>query len=157
MGDVKANGDSVRVGLGFNSPDQFERHFSLRWERFRIPNTTDFDGTWQNTLQGFRIDDLNTFQEYNQYCQPLQPPVTPNPAIVIPFRTTIQAGFNLFGKESMGDQTLPSDRFAIKLHSHAVRFADYPGAPLNVQVNVYLIPVGVDFMRVRRNRDYRVD
>ncbi|MEE9293548.1 MAG: hypothetical protein V3W34_01085 [Phycisphaerae bacterium] len=148
LGRLKANFDVLRVQLGFNSPDQFERTFSLRWELFRIPNTPDFDPAWQDTLQGFRIDDLNTFQEYNQYCQPLQPPVTPNPAIVIPFSTTIQAGFNLFGKESMGDATLPSTFFSIKLHSYGARFADYPGAPLNVQVNVYLVPVGSDFMRV---------
>lgn len=47
----------------------------------------------------------------------------------------------------MGDATLPSTRYAIKMHAYGIRFSDYPGFPLNQQVNVYLIPVGADVMR----------
>ncbi len=147
LAELNANWVALRPQLGFNSPDEINRTFSLRWEMFRKPNSVAYDAEWREILSSFRIDDLNTLQEYNQFCQPLQPPVPNNPAIVIPIATTVQSGLNLFGWPSTGDATLPSDRFAIKLHSHAVRFSSYPGFPLNQQVNVYLVPVGADIMR----------
>lgn len=147
LAELNANWAALRPQLGFNSQDEISRTFSLRWEQFRKPNSVSFDAEWRELLSSFRIDDLNELQEYQQYCQPLQPPVPNNPAIVIPIETTVQSGLNLFGWPSTGDATLPSDRFAIKLHSHAVRFSSYPGFPLNQQVNVYLVPVGADIMR----------
>jgi hypothetical protein len=60
----------------------------------------------------------------------------------------VQSGLNYFGHPSTADETLPSDRFAIKMHSYGVQFAQYPGAPLNNQVSVYLVPVGADVTRV---------
>jgi hypothetical protein len=132
--------------LGFNSPAELERTFSLRWESFRIPNSISYDGEWRQVLSNHVVADLDSLQEYTQYCLPLQE-APEGPAIVIPFRTTVQSGMNVFGWESMGDETLPSTYFAIKLHSHAVRFSHYPGFPLNRQVNVYLVPVGADTVR----------
>lgn len=147
LAELNANWSALRPQLGFNSADEINRTFSLRWELFRQPNSVAYDADWRDLLSGFRIDDLNALQEYHQFCQPLQPPVPNNPALVIPIATTVQSGLNLFGWPSTGDATLPSDRFAIKLHSHAVRFSSYPGFPLNQQVNVYLVPVGADIMR----------
>ncbi len=147
LAELNANWAALKPQLGFNSQDEIKRTFSLRWEMFRKPNSVAYDAEWRNILAGYRVEDLNALQEYNQYCQPLQPPVPNNPAIVIPIETTVQSGLNLFGWPSTGDATLPSDRFAIKLHSHAVRFSSYPGFPLNQQVNVYLVPVGADIMR----------
>jgi len=147
LAELNANWAALKPQLGFNSQDEIKRTFSLRWEMFRKPNSVAYDTEWRDILASYRVEDLNALQEYNQYCQPLQPPVPGNPAIVIPIETTVQSGLNLFGWPSTGDATLPSDRFAIKLHSHAVRFSSYPGFPLNQQVNVYLIPVGADIMR----------
>ncbi len=132
--------------LGFNAPTELERTFNLRWENFRIPNSVSYDSEWRNVLSSYVVPDLESLQEYNQYCLPLQD-APPGPALVIPFSTTVQSGMNVFGWGSMGDETLPSSYFAIKLHSHAVRFSHYPGFPLNRQVNVYLVPVGADVMR----------
>lgn len=146
--DLKDSFEVARVQLGFNSPSQFDRTFSLRWELFRIPNTPSFDADWRAKLESFREVDLNTMQEYNLFALPLQGGPATNPALVIEFSTFVQAGHNFFGLPSTGDETLPSDRFAIKIHEYGVRFADYPGAPLNNQVNVYLIPVGADTLRV---------
>ncbi len=134
--------------LGFNSPDEFDRTFSLRWELFRIPNTLDYDDDWRAVLRNYVVEDLNAMQEYLQYCEPRQPPILPDPAIVIPFSTTVENGLNLFGWPSTGDEILPADRFAIKIHNYGVRFANYPGSPLNNQVPVYLVPIGADVMRV---------
>lgn len=147
LAELAANWSALKPQLGFNSLNEINRTFSLRWEMFRKPNSVAYDAEWRNILTGYVVPDLNNLQEYRQYCQPLQPPVPNNPAIVIPLATTVQSGLNLFGWPSTGDATLPSDRFAIKLHSHAVRFSHYPGFPLNQQANVYLVPVGADVMR----------
>jgi len=147
LAELNANWSALKPQLGFNSIDEIHRTFSLRWEMFRRPNSVAYDQEWRDILASYRIDDLNALREYHEFCQPLQPPVPNNPAIVIPIETTVQSALNLFGWPSTGDATLPSDRFAIKLHSHAVRFSSYPGFPLNQQVNVYLVPVGADITR----------
>jgi hypothetical protein len=149
LAQMWANFDGeLRSRLGFNSADEFERTFSLRWELFRIPGRTAFEPEWREILSNHVIEDMNALQEYRQYCAPLNPPTIPDPAIVIPFSTTVNSGLNFFGWPSTGDETLPSDRFAIKAHSYGVQFAQYPGPPLNNQVSVYLVPVGADIMRV---------
>jgi len=145
---MSANWLAIKPQLGFNAPTEINRTFSLRWELFRLPNSVQYDGEWKTRLSAFVVQDLNAVQEYTQYCQPLQPPVANNPAVVLSFSTTVQSQLNLFGWPSTGDATLPSDRFAIKLHSYGVRFSNYPGFPLNRQVNAYLVPVGADVMRV---------
>ncbi|UCC28770.1 MAG: hypothetical protein JSU86_11270, partial [Phycisphaerales bacterium] len=148
LADLSITWSALEPQLGFNSPDELDRTFSLRWELFRKPNSVAFDPEWRDILSSCVVADLNGLQEYGQYCQPLQPPIPNNPAIVIPISTTVHSGLNFFGWPSTGDATLPSDRFAIKLHSYAVRFSHYPGFPLNQQVNVYLVPVGADIMRI---------
>ena len=106
-----------------------------------------YDSQWRDILSSYVVPDINALTEYRQYCQPLQPPIPNNPAIVIPMGTTVQSGLNFFGWPSTGDATLPSDRFAIKMHDYGIRFTDYPGFPLNQQVNAYLVPVGTDILR----------
>ncbi len=147
LAEMLANWNAVKPQLGFNTFNEINRTFSLRWELYRIPNSVSYDAQWRNVLSNYFVSDLNGLQEYRQYCQPLQPPIPNNPALVIPFGTTVQSALNFFGWPSTGDATLPSDRFAIKLHSHAVRFSHYPGFPLNQQANVYLVPVGADNLR----------
>jgi len=147
LAELLANWNAIEPQLGFNTFNEINRTFSLRWELFRIPNSVSYDGQWRSVLSNYVVNDLNLLQEYRQYCQPLQPAIPNNRAIVIPFGTTVQSALNFFGWPSTGDATLPSDRFAVKLHSHAVRFSNYPGFPLNQQANVYLVPVGADILR----------
>jgi hypothetical protein len=147
LADLLTRWNAIEPQLGFNTFNEINRTFSLRWELFRIPNSVAHDAQWRTVLSNYVVNDLNVLQEYRQYCQPLQPPIANNRALVIPFGTTVQSALNFFGWPSTGDATLPSDRFAIKLHSHAVRFSNYPGFPLNQQANVYLVPVGADILR----------
>ncbi len=143
----------LRPQLGFNSPNELNREFSLRWELFRIPNSNANNDTWQDTLKGYRIADINQDPIYRQYCKPLQPvpsgdgSLAANPALVIPFTTTVQSGLNFFGNPSQADEVYPSSYHAIKLHAIGLRFENYPVGTLNNQAECYLVPVGSDIMR----------
>ncbi len=143
----------LRPQLGFNSPNELNREFSLRWELFRIPNSNANNDTWQDTLKGYRIADINQDPIYRQYCKPLQPvpsgdgSLAANPALVIPFTTTVQSGLNFFGNPSQADEVYPSSYHAIKLHTIGLRFENYPVGTLNNQAECYLVPVGSDIMR----------
>ncbi len=149
LAEMAANFDALRSELGFNNKDHFQRTFSLRWELFRIPNSVAYDADWRSALSNSVVLDLNELNVYRLYCQPLLPVRENEPAIVIPFSTTVGSGVNLFGWDSSGDEILPSDRFAIKIHSFNVGFSQsYASPPLNKGVHAYLIPTGTDFMRV---------
>ena len=151
------NFDVLRGQLGFNSPAELTATFSLRWEFFRIANSPAFDEQWRQALREAVVPDLNQLVPYRQLALPLRPlnDGAAVPAIVIPFSTTIHSGLNFFGWPSQGDELYPTTFFAIKLHSFGVRFGRYPGAPLNRQVEVYLLPIGADVMRVP-TRDNRI-
>ena len=149
LAEMAANFDVLRSELGINNRDHFERTFSLRWELFRIPNTVSYDHIWRSALTSNVVADLNDFDVYQLYCQPLLPVRENVPAIVIPFSTTVSHGLNLFGWDSNGDETLPADRYAIKVHSvHVGLSQSYASPPLNREVHAYLVPTGTDFMRV---------
>ena len=156
---------NAEINLGLESPDDLIVELSLRWGLFRIPNdpaNPDANGNgiaddeeWRAVLQTLRIADLNRLPDYQQYCNPLTPGEQnpdPDPAIVIPFGSTVESGLNYFGKASSGDDLLNPDRIAVKLRSYAVRFERYPDLAwpdqLNLTVPVYYIPVGTDILRV---------
>lgn len=165
LAEMALNWDLViRPQLGFNSPEEFRRTFSLRWELFRIPQSTTGDAIWREVLQGDldNVDepagvqvvlapDINDVFEYKYYCKPLQAesqlPVLTK-ALVIRFPTKVFSGLNFFGRESVGDEVYPSTYDTIKLKGVGIRFTNYPLGVLNNQAEVYLVPVGTDFMRV---------
>jgi hypothetical protein len=149
LAEMAANFDVLRSELGINSRDRFQRTFSLRWELFRIPNSVSYDHVWRSALISNIVPDLNALDVYQLSCQPLLPIRENEPAIVIPFGTTVSHGLNLFGWDSNGDATLPADRYAIKVHSVRVGLAQsYASPPLNRVVHAYLVPTGTDIMRV---------
>ncbi|MGB2984774.1 MAG: right-handed parallel beta-helix repeat-containing protein, partial [Phycisphaerae bacterium] len=149
LAEMAANFDVLRTELGINSRDRFQRTFSLRWELYRIPNSVSYDHLWRDTLTSSVIADLNALDVYQLHCQPLLPVRENEPAIVIPFGTTVSHGLNLFGWDSVGDEILPADRYAIKIHSVRVGLAQsYASPPLNRAVHAYLVPTGMDIMRV---------
>lgn len=160
LAGMMANFDVLRSELGFNNEDRFRRTFSLRTEHFGIDDLGPAgNAQWQAMLNASFIPDLNEHDVYRQYCQPLltsgdhlDPIPDPNalePAIVIPFRTTLASRLNLFGYPSRGDEILPPDRFAIKIHSFQVELgSNYASPPLNKEIHVYLVPTGSDVMRV---------
>jgi len=102
------------------------------------------------------VDDLFDVPEFQRYCIPFQPHDPEEPAIVIPFATTINFGLNFFGwPAGGGDNDYDSTHFATKIRSVGVWFANYNslgGGMINTP-RVYLVPVGMDIMRSPTSND----
>jgi hypothetical protein len=72
----------------------------------------------------------------------------PEPAIVIPFSTTVTSRLNFFGwPYGPGDSSYSATNFATKVRSVGVWFSNYNVAGLGQTPRVYLIPVGEDVLR----------
>ena len=142
------NFEVLRTELGFNdNAAELVRTFSLRWENYRIPNTEPFAADWRQVLSNAVVPDIQQVPEYGLFALPFSFEGA-IPGIVLRFETNITTGFNFFGWPSTADELYPTTYFAIKLHKIALRFTGYPGAPLNNQVECYLLPTGSDVMRV---------
>src|SRR5205085_9727948 len=93
---------------------------------------------------------LPTLPECPRHCPPVSPTQPVEPALVIPFATTINFGLNFFGwPAGGGDNDYDSTKFATKVRSVGVWFANYNnlgGGMINTP-RVYLIPVGNDTLR----------
>jgi len=86
--------------------------------------------------------------EFKRFCIPFQPQLPVEPAIVIPFATSINFGQNFFGwPAGGGDNDYDSTHFVTKIRSVGVWFANYNNLALINTPRVYLIPVGEDVMR----------
>lgn len=156
---MQANYLALKPRLGINDPDRNATWFSLRHGLFRIDRSDAGLADWQKELSKHLVDDLRDVPEYSRFCQPLAATgglAVREPALVIPFETTIDFGKNLFGRDlAAGDTALDSSYFATKISSAGVRFAGYnkalvAGAPAALAATpvVYLVPVGTDRMRV---------
>jgi FG-GAP repeat len=136
--------------LGFNNPQTETGRFSLRSELFRVQPGFSANATWREVLRRHVVDNLFDLPEFQRYCIPFQPHDPVEPAIVIPFATTINFGLNFFGwPAGGGDNDYDSTHFATKIRSVGVWFANYNslgGGMINTP-RVYLIPVGMDIMR----------
>ena len=145
------NWDLVLKGqLGFNNPQSETGRFSLRSELFRIQPGAEGSKLWREELQRNIVDNLLDFQEFKRYCIPFQPQQAVEPAIVIPFSTTINFGQNFFGwPAGGGDNDYDSTHFATKIRTVGVWFANYNnlGAGMINTPRVYLVPVGNDVLR----------
>ncbi|MCH8149490.1 MAG: hypothetical protein IH987_16155, partial [Planctomycetes bacterium] len=71
LAEMMANFNVLRGELGFNSRDLLNRTFSLRWELLRIPTSVANDADWRLALTNSVVADLNDWDVYRQYCQPL--------------------------------------------------------------------------------------
>ena len=149
----------LKPRLGINNPDANATWFSLRHGLFRIDRSAEGLADWQKELEKYLVDDLRSVSEYARFCQPIASSgglAVREPALVIPFETTIDFGKNLFGRDLVaGDTALDSSYFATKIRSAGVRFVGYnaplvSGAPAALAATpvVYLVPVGTDRMRV---------
>jgi Concanavalin A-like lectin/glucanases superfamily len=152
---MKANWDVLDGRLSFNNPQRETGRFSLRSELLRIcphgTNTVASDENWRKALESFRVDNLLNLPEFKRYCLPFTPAEAVEPALVIPFSTTIEFRKNFFGQElAGGDNAYDSTHFATKIRSVGVWFSNFNTALNGVanQPRVYLIPVGIDRMRV---------
>jgi hypothetical protein len=138
----------IKGQLGFNNPQTETGRFSVRSELFRVQAGSTGSKTWRDTLTQNVVPNLLTMPEFKRYCIPFQPQQAVEPAIVIPFSTSINFGQNFFGWPlGGGDNTYDSTHFATKIRSVGVWFANYNNVALVSTPHVYLIPVGEDVMR----------
>jgi hypothetical protein len=155
---LQANWGVLKGRYGFNNPDSETGRFSLRAELFRIPPGPEGDADWRATLEGHYVANLLALPEFKRYCLPFEPAGATEPALVIPFRSTVQFGKNFFGLDlAAGDNAYDSSHFATKIRSVGIWFTNFNNA-FNVSADqggglanmprVYLIPIGLDVTRV---------
>ena len=147
---MDANWSVLKGRLGFNNPQDDLDSFSLRRDLFGKLNGAEGDAAWRKVLADCWVDDLRTHPVFAQHCQPFDPMEAKEPGFVIPFRTMIAARMDLFGNDLGGGSTAYSSTyFATKLRAVGV-WIEGPNAAatLPTRPEVYLIPAGLDYMRV---------
>ena len=154
---MKANWDVLKGRLGVNNPDKPEKWFSLRYELFRIRPDASGDEAWRRELRKYWVDDIYANSEIARHCQPLEsenPTATKEPGLVIPFSTSINNAENFFGKTLQGGESqFSSADYATKIAAVGVDFDGYAALTtqtttgLATEPNIYLVPVGTDYMR----------
>jgi len=138
----------LKSQLGFNNPQTETGRFSLRSELYRIQAGSAGGKVWRNTLSKQVVANLLDMPEFKRFCIPFQPQLPAEPAIVIPFSTSINFGQNFFGwPAGGGDNDYDSTHFVTKIRSVGVWFANYNALGMINTPRVYLIPVGEDVMR----------
>jgi hypothetical protein len=151
----------------FENPQTETGRFSLRSELFRILPGEQGNTAWRETLARHIVPHFPDLPEVKRYCVLPYPLQAAEPAIVIPFSSTINFGLNYFGWQlGGGDNTYNSTYSATKIRSAGVWFANYNNlvqAGLANTPHVYLVPVGADVIRslpddfgVRRNREWKI-
>jgi len=153
---MKENWSVLKGRFGINNPDKPEKWFSLRYEHFRIRPDESGDGAWRRELRKYWVDDLRSNSDFVRYCQPLasEAVVVKEPGLVIPFSTSINNAENFFGNTLQGGESqFSSADYATKIAAVGVDFPGYEDLTtqtaegLAVEPNVYLVPVGSDYMR----------
>ena len=154
---MKTNWDVLKPRLGINNPDKPEKWFSLRYERFRIMPDASGDEAWRRELRKYWVDDIYARPEVARHCQPLaseNPTAMKEPGLVISFSTSINNAENFFGKTLQGGESqFSSADYATKIAAVGVDFAGYGALTtqtttgLATEPNIYLVPVGTDYMR----------
>jgi hypothetical protein len=155
---LKTNFESMKGQLGFNNPATEVNSFSLRAELARIGLSSRVNATWRSQLETYRVPDLWNHQYQNsgvnygyifrRYCRPFAPESAgPQPALVIPFTSDIQAGKNWFGLSlAGGDSAFNASNFSTKIRAAGVRFDGYNNTIMSQTPQVYFVPVGSDRM-----------
>lgn len=106
------------------------------------------DETWRQVLEKYRKDNIWDVPEYRRYCRPFAPDGIVEPGLVIPFRTTVNAGLNFFEWPlGGGDSYYSSANYATKIRSAGIWFSNYNTVGLSQTPRVYLVPVGGDVLR----------
>jgi hypothetical protein len=136
--------------LGFITPQTETGRFSKRIELFRVLIGPGGSQRWRESLERNVVPNVLDLPEFQRHCIPFSPTQPVEPAIVIPFGTTINFGLNFFGwPAGGGDTDYDSTTFATKIRTVGVWFANdnnLGGGMINTP-RVYLVPVGLDVMR----------
>ncbi|MEO1291786.1 MAG: hypothetical protein AAFV62_02980, partial [Pseudomonadota bacterium] len=169
LATLKTTFDRLRPNLGLERSEATHDKLSLRWELFRIPNgprsAGDANATetqkanearWRETLERYWVEDLRQDARFLACCKDIVG-AGPQPALVIPFATTVRPGRNLFGRPAgPGDTTLDAAKFVTKIRSLTVMLEGYRRLPLVKSPYVYLAPVGRHEMRHPRDGTLRL-
>jgi hypothetical protein len=174
LAEMKADWEVLRGRLGFHNPDAYGTTVSLRTENFRILPGTNSDPNWTDVLQQHRVPDLLADADVRRNCLQIgRGTGLPVPGIVLEFSTVIAPGVNLFGRQlAAGDHAFSPSAFATKFFAVGVALEGYKGMDdpaandttggtspddpdssfldpegLAATPYVYLIPVGLDYMR----------
>ena len=154
LAQLNANFQTLKGQLGINNP-QFETdRLSLRYENFRILSgtnaTSSSESLWRQALQASQVNDLWQVPEFRQYCRPFADPADgPQPGLVLEFSTDITPGLNIFGNTlTSGDHAYSTANYATKIRAAGVWLGNYASLGLSSTPRVYLVPAGVDRMRL---------
>jgi hypothetical protein len=157
---LKANYDVLKNRMGLNNPQIETTLFSLRTEAFRIPQGTNSDALWSNTLSSAAIykPDLWQVAEFRRFCRPFSSVTNgPEPGLVIPFSSQIVPNENYFGWPLGGhDNSYDPSVYSTRIASAAVYFGNYDIINLPQTPRVYLIPVGQDIVTIPNSADLGV-
>jgi hypothetical protein len=143
----------LKVRLGINNPSAFSTEFSLRYGLLRIAPGAQNNAVWREALQSYRVDNMLDNEEFRRFCiAPQGSGITPEPALMIPFETSINNTRNFFGWPlAGGDRSYPPTHLAVKIKAAGVGFSNYNssiGTGLSATPYVYLVPAGLDTQRV---------
>ena len=143
----------LKPRLGFNNPATSSFKFSLRHGNYRIVSGAQGNQAWREMLQNSRVDNMLDHEEFRRFCIPPQGSgSTAEPAIILPFTTSINSGRNFFGWPlGGGDMAYPSTHFAVKIKAAGVCLENYNASiqsGLSATPYVYLVPAGLDRQRV---------
>src|SRR5207245_8841022 len=105
LAQMNTDWQTLKTQLGFNNPETQTAKFSLRSELFRIQAGSAGSKVWRDTLSRNVVANLLDIPEFKRFCVPFQPQQPVEPAIVIPFSTSITFGKNFFGWPSCGVDT----------------------------------------------------
>jgi len=147
---LDANWGVLKPRLGFNNPQADIDSFSLRTDLFGKSSGAEADAAWRQALADCWTPDLRQHPAFRTYCQPFDPMNAVEPGFVIPFKTSVAARRDLFGNDLSGGSTAYSSTyFATKLRAVGVWLEGAGvGAALPKRPEVYLVPAGLDYMRV---------
>ncbi len=152
LGKLSQNFSVYKTQLGFNNPQTETNRFSLRTEALRIPagdSTSQWTPYWKEQLKRYQVENLWEDENFRRYCRPfINESAGAQPALVIPFSTQVNFGYNFFGRSlASGDSAYDPTNFATKIRSVGVWFSNYQTAGLSNTPRIYLIPVGEDVLR----------
>lgn len=154
LAKMDQNFDVIGPQLGFKNPQTETNRFSFRRELLRIKPGTTGNRTWQQALEGYRVEDLRSYDEFIRLCRPPEGWNTniPQPGLVIPFETNVTSQVNYFGWPlSGGDSYYSSSHFTTKIRTAGLWFSNYNATSdqfgLSTTPRVYLVPAGADVMR----------
>jgi hypothetical protein len=159
---MSANWSVLKGRLGINNPETTTKWFSLRYSLFRIRRGPEGDEAWRNALRACWRDDLWSDPEIARYCQPPQgsSASAAEPGLVISFPTAVNLAENFFGRPLLGGETTySSSDYAVKIAGVGLSFEGYSDLAvespegLAAEPNVYLVPVGLDYMRAPAGTD----